>query len=305
MALSPTQAAIIAAALQHPDRLVVPPRLPPAPREAIRKSFLAKGLIEPVAIDGADPAAAWSTDTGPAHFRITDIGQAAIGAETERRAVDDPVRGELAAEEAEQELAQEPLNAGIDLTAPDAPAQAAAGGLLPAAAATAAAGAPAAGAGSTGSTTGEASQDAPQAPVGAGPEPHGRHTLRTAAMALLGSWDAGPGRPRLEEAVEALRRALAGKADDRPGLPRMAGAPRTPREGTKQERVLALLRRPEGATVAQIVEATGWQRHTVRGLFAGLKKRQGIVVTAAERVRQVGTDGVKGSYTIYRITDAG
>jgi hypothetical protein len=70
--------------------------------------------------------------------------------------------------------------------------------------------------------------------------------------------------------------------------------------------VLALLRRPEGATVAQIAEATGWANHTVRGFFAGLKKRS-IEVTVLDRVRQVGPNkqGAKGSYTIYRIAEAG
>jgi hypothetical protein len=51
------------------------------------------------------------------------------------------------------------------------------------------------------------------------------------------------------------------------------GAAPKAREGTKQEQVLAMLRRPEGATVAQIAEATGWAQHTVRGFFAGLKRR--------------------------------
>ena len=38
-----------------------------------------------------------------------------------------------------------------------------------------------------------------------------------------------------------------------------------------------MLRRSDGATIAQIVEATGWQPHTVRGAFAGaLKKRLGL-----------------------------
>jgi phage/conjugal plasmid C-4 type zinc finger TraR family protein len=42
-----------------------------------------------------------------------------------------------------------------------------------------------------------------------------------------------------------------------------------------------MLRRPEGATIAQIVEATGWQPHTVRGAFAGaLKKKLGLEVTS-------------------------
>jgi predicted ArsR family transcriptional regulator len=86
---------------------------------------------------------------------------------------------------------------------------------------------------------------------------------------------------------------------------RSHGAPRKPREGTKQEVVLAMLRRPEGATVAQIAEATGWAQHTVRGFFAGLKKRQGITVENAERIRQVGPNkqGAKGSYTVDRVAE--
>ena len=71
--------------------------------------------------------------------------------------------------------------------------------------------------------------------------------------------------------------------------------------------MLALLRRPEGATIAQIAEATGWLPHTVRRFVASLRKRQGITVEAMERVRQVGPDkqGAKGSYSVYRIADAG
>jgi hypothetical protein len=48
-----------------------------------------------------------------------------------------------------------------------------------------------------------------------------------------------------------------------------------------------MLRRPEGATVAQSAETTGWASHTVRGFFAGLKKKV-IAVAMLERVRQVG-----------------
>jgi len=68
----------------------------------------------------------------------------------------------------------------------------------------------------------------------------------------------------------------------------------------------ALLRRAEGATIAQIMEATGWQQHTVWGFFAGLKKHQGIEVRVLARIRKVGPNktGAKGSYSIYRIADA-
>ena len=49
-----------------------------------------------------------------------------------------------------------------------------------------------------------------------------------------------------------------------------------------------MLRRKEGATIAQIVEATGWQPHTVRGAFAGaLKKKLGLTVTS-EKVEGAG-----------------
>lgn len=51
------------------------------------------------------------------------------------------------------------------------------------------------------------------------------------------------------------------------------------RGNTKQAKVVDLLRRPEGATIAQLVKATGWQPHTVRGALAGaLKKRLGLEI---------------------------
>ena len=65
--------------------------------------------------------------------------------------------------------------------------------------------------------------------------------------------------------------------------------PRT-RENSKQAEVIRMLRRPEGATIRQICEATGWQQHTVRGTFAGaFKKKLGMTLTSdkhpgAERV---------------------
>jgi hypothetical protein len=60
------------------------------------------------------------------------------------------------------------------------------------------------------------------------------------------------------------------------------------REGTKQAQLIAMLERPEGATIEQIVAATGWQPHTVRGAFAGaLKKKRGLSVSS-EKVESRG-----------------
>ena len=44
---------------------------------------------------------------------------------------------------------------------------------------------------------------------------------------------------------------------------------------SKQDRMIAMLRRPEAATLAELVEATGWQAHSVRGAVSGIKKKFG------------------------------
>ena len=55
---------------------------------------------------------------------------------------------------------------------------------------------------------------------------------------------------------------------------------------TKQAEVIAMLRRPEGVTVDEVASATGWQRHTVRGVFWGtLKKKLGLTIASAKEER--------------------
>jgi hypothetical protein len=92
-------------------------------------------------------------------------------------------------------------------------------------------------------------------------------------------------------AVEAQVEATP-KPRGRPSKAAPTGADVTPapktREGTKQAQLIAMLRRPEGATIAQIVEATTWRSHTVRGFFAGaLKKKLGLTVIS-EKIEGVG-----------------
>jgi hypothetical protein len=61
------------------------------------------------------------------------------------------------------------------------------------------------------------------------------------------------------------------------------------RAGTKQAQIIAMLQRPEGATIAEMVEATGWLAHTLRGCISGaLKKKLGLPI-AAEKVEGRGT----------------
>lgn len=59
------------------------------------------------------------------------------------------------------------------------------------------------------------------------------------------------------------------------------------RAGTKQATIIALLQRPEGASIAEIVEATGWAAHSARGMISGgLKKKLGFhVATSSDAQR--------------------
>ena len=58
---------------------------------------------------------------------------------------------------------------------------------------------------------------------------------------------------------------------------------RKTRDGTKQALVIEMLRRPEGATLAEIVEATSWASHTTRGFLAGaIKKKLGLTIESTK-----------------------
>ena len=126
------------------------------------------------------------------------------------------------------------------------------------------------------------------------PASRGNHLTRAAQSALDAYKSADDA--ALSRAMDDLTNALTTRARA------AAGAPRGPCQGTKQQAVLDLLRREDGATVAQIIDATGWQSHTVRGFLAGLKKK-GITIDVLERFRQVGPrkEGARGSYSVYRI----
>lgn len=107
---------------------------------------------------------------------------------------------------------------------------------------------------------------------------------------------AKPSRPDDKSGNQQHRRKPA-RADGgrNKGTRRSSQAASAPRQ-SKQAAVIALLRRSEGVTIGEVVSATGWQPHTVRGLFSGtLKKKLGLALNSAPE---------EGRGRVYRIMGA-
>ena len=98
-----------------------------------------------------------------------------------------------------------------------------------------------------------------------------------------------------DEPAEAYRMRSPGHS---PGTGPLAVTPRR-RAGTrpdsKQARMIEMLKRPEGATIAQIMHETGWLAHTCRGAMAGaLKKKLGLTITSEK---------TSGGSRVYRVAE--
>ena len=85
--------------------------------------------------------------------------------------------------------------------------------------------------------------------------------------------------------TEVAFRDHAAKASDQ--------KPPTQREGTKQAMLITMLQHPDGASIAEIVAATGWMGHSARGAISGvLKKKLALPVTSGK---------IEGRGTVYKL----
>ena len=105
---------------------------------------------------------------------------------------------------------------------------------------------------------------------------------------LTAIWNALPGATKLakfKDRKAAAQRLWAAFAELPVDPERVVESP-APRAGSKQAQVIDLFRRAEGATVSEVIAATGWQPHTVRGIVSGtLKKKLGLTVVSAKEER--------------------
>lgn len=106
--------------------------------------------------------------------------------------------------------------------------------------------------------------------------------------------DAKPATPK-QGANKVAKKTTASKKATKLAAKKIANATDgQPREGSKKQVVLNLLGREDGATLAEIMKATNWQAHSVRGFISGaVGKKMGLVVESAK------TDAGE---RVYRIT---
>src|SRR5215813_13647854 len=110
------------------------------------------------------------------------------------------------------------------------------------------------------------------------------HAAALNAKRLLALWNALPGVEKRrkvgdrEALIDQLWSAIESLPDPEPRA--------DPKRPSKQDVVIAMLRQPEGVTVDEVASVTGWQRHTVRGVFSGtLKKKLGLTLASAKEER--------------------
>jgi hypothetical protein len=110
-----------------------------------------------------------------------------------------------------------------------------------------------------------------------------RFTDRKSAVARIWNAAAEPApaaKPKKAKAAPTAAKGAPAKAKatkDTTAKDDTTGA-KTPRDGSKTAQVVAMLQRKNGATLAEIMDKMGWQKHTVRGFMAGAMKKAGHIV---------------------------
>ncbi len=127
----------------------------------------------------------------------------------------------------------------------------------------------------------------------------GRRMMLAITEAGLGALDGKPARASGKQPTPSKARTKKPRTVRKPAAPKSKSRQSMPavRPGTKQALLIELLKRKTGASIDEIMEATGWQAHSVRGAISGaLKKKLGLAVSSEK---------ADGRGRVYRIAERG
>jgi hypothetical protein len=127
--------------------------------------------------------------------------------------------------------------------------------------------------------TAVATTEAPQRPQNAPKKPSANKGASPKKNAPKAKKRAKETKPRKQARASVPKSA----ADQKQRKPSKAAKPATEaRDGSKKAIILDLLRRPKGATLDELMNATKWQAHSVRGFIAGPVKRAGLIIESSK-----------------------